>query len=79
MGMELTKTEISRALESPANQPTLPASELERFDAHKLSVLLEHEIRKAEAAGLSHIRINLNLVDCTALSRALRRAALAGE
>lgn len=78
MGMELTKTEIARALENPANQPRLPASHLERFDAAQLATVLEHEIVKAEQNGLSHIAVNMNLVDCAALAKALRRASLIG-
>jgi hypothetical protein len=76
--MELTRTEIQKALENPANQPRLAASHLERFDATQLAAILEQEIVKAERAGLSHIAVNMNRVDCAALARCLRRAALMG-
>lgn len=78
LGMDLTPTEIRKALENPANQPQLEARALERFNAMELAAVLEQEIRRCEASGLSHIRVNMNLVDCAGLARALRRAALLG-
>jgi hypothetical protein len=79
MGMDLTRREIEAALENPANQPRLPASHVERFNAAQLATVLENEIIKAAAAGLSHIAVNMNLVDCAALARALRGAAKKGH
>jgi hypothetical protein len=71
--MELSKREIEMGLENPANQPRLPAQHLERFNAAQLAQVLEQEIVKASAAGLSHIALNMNLADCAALARALRK------
>lgn len=79
MGMGLTQSEIEQALANPANQPRLPAQQLERFDAGKLALLLEQEVGRATEAGLSHVSLNMNLVDTVALARALRRASLIGE
>lgn len=76
--MELTRAEIRRALENPANQPRLPAQRLERFNALQLAAVLEQEIRKCQLAGLSHVALNMNLVDTAALARALRKAARKG-
>lgn len=79
MGLELTRAEITRALENPSDQPQLSAVGLERFDAARLAAVLASEIARAAACGLSHIRINMNLTDAAALARALRCAALAGH
>ena len=75
----LTKRELDQALLNPANQPRLPAQTLERFNAGHLATLLEQEIGRADAAGLSHVALNMHLVDCAALARTLRRAALLGD
>lgn len=76
--MELTRDEVRMALENPANQPRLPAQHLERFDARRLAAVLEQEIVRASANRLSHVSVNMNLVDCAALARALRLAAMHG-
>lgn len=79
LGMELTKAEIAKALERPADQPALAAAHLERFNADQLAQVLEQEIVKATASGLSHIRLSMNLADGVALSKALRTAAKMGH
>jgi hypothetical protein len=71
--MDLTRHEIEQALANPANQPQLPAQHLDRFNARQLAMVLEQEIVKASIAGLSHIAINMNLADCAALARTLRK------
>lgn len=77
LGMELTKSEIARAVDQPAVARLAPVN-LARFDAAQLAQVLEQEIRRAEAHGLSHVSLNMSLVDCTALAKCLRRASIMG-
>jgi hypothetical protein len=78
VGMELTPGEIRKALENPAYQPRLEPKTLERFDAAELASVLQAEINRCTVLGLSHVSINMNLTDCRALVRALRRSVLKG-
>jgi hypothetical protein len=76
--MELTQTELRNALENPAFAPRLGARQIERFDAAELAALLEKAANETVAHGLSHVSMNMNITDCRAMIRFLRRAVLAG-
>lgn len=69
---DLTPAEIAKALEAPANQPRLAARYVEQFNAQELANVIEQEIRQCYAAGLSHIGINMNLVDAAMLAQTLK-------
>ena len=75
---DLSPSEIRRALENPAFAPLLPAREIERFDAAELASALEKAANETVAHGLSHVSVNMNITDCRAMIRFLRRAVLKG-
>lgn len=75
---DLSGRELEMALKGPASGPVLQAREMERFDPAELAKVLEQEINRCAAHGLSHIRVSMNVLDCSALATFLRRGALLG-
>jgi hypothetical protein len=75
--MELTKTEIRRALEIEAPSATkLPRSGtlLADFNALQLARALETEVLRARVNGLTKIRLTIDLQEALDLANRLRRS-----
>jgi len=52
--------------------------QLQAFEAESFARALEQEINRAHAAGLSHMRVDMNLTDAQRLASFMRRAILLG-
>lgn len=55
-----------------------PGSRVEQFNAIQLAQVLEFEIGKAHEKRQSKLRLTMDLTDCVALAKCLRRAAIMG-
>lgn len=74
-----SKKEIAAALErGVGDRPPDPGSYIERFSAPELALVLEREIEKAQQTGTTQLRLTMNLIDCAALAKYLRRSAILG-